>query len=84
MVANGSIGSGLVSVDETAMRPPRRLILTQGCATCVRRRSAMLRTSLGDCPSNRDCLPGPHRLEDVLADVERIGRAAGLEDRSFR
>jgi len=61
------------------------LILTQGlCDVCA--------PTLGDVEDVARRLPkqpeivslDPHRLEDVLADIERIGRASGLEDRAFR
>jgi len=79
-------GASLYQVDEAAIRSAAPdLILTQGlCDVCA--------PTLGDVQDVARRLPkqpevvslDPHRLADVLADVERIGRACGLEDRAFR
>src|SRR6266540_5220262 len=77
-------GGALYQVDETALRAAHPdLIVTQGlCAVCA--------PTLGDVedvarrlPKEPDILSlDPHRLGDVLADIERVGRASGVEDRA--
>ncbi len=77
-------GEALYKVDEPSLRAARPdLILTQGlCAVCA--------PTLGDVQELARRLPkrpeivslDPHRLEDVLADIARVGRACGIEDRA--
>ncbi len=77
-------GEALYQVDEPALRDAKpNLILTQGlCEVCA--------PTLGDVEDVARHLPqppeivslDPHRLEDVLADIERVGQACGAEDRA--
>lgn len=77
-------GEALYRVDESALRAADPdLILTQGlCAVCA--------PTLGDVEEVARRLPrepsivslDPHRLLDVLADVERVGGACEVEDRA--
>jgi len=76
-------GGALYQVDEAALRAAQPdLIVTQGlCAVCA--------PTLGDVedvarrlPNEPDILSlDPHRLGDVLEDIERLGRTCGVEDR---
>src|SRR6059036_4106205 len=77
-------GGALYQVDESALRSSRAdLILTQGlCNVCA--------PTLGDVKDIARHLPrtpaiesfDPHRMEDVLENVLRVGRACGIEDRA--
>jgi iron complex transport system substrate-binding protein len=77
-------GGALYQVDESALRSSRAdLILTQGlCDVCA--------PTLGDVEDIARHLPrtpaiesfDPHRLEDVLENVVRVGRACGIEERA--
>jgi len=77
-------GGALYQVDESALRSSRAdLILTQGlCDVCA--------PTLGDVEDIAKRLPrtpaiesfDPHRLEDVLENVVRVGRACGIEERA--
>src|SRR3989475_7549260 len=77
-------GGALYQVDEPALRSSGAdLILTQGlCEVCA--------PTLGDVEDIARHLPrtpaiesfDPHRLEDVLENVLRVGRACGIEDRA--
>src|SRR6266704_7185175 len=77
-------GGGLYQVDEAALREiAPNLILTQGlCDVCA--------PTLGDVEDVARRLPrtpaiesfDPHRMEDVLENVLRVGRACGIEDRA--
>jgi iron complex transport system substrate-binding protein len=79
-------GGALYQVDEPAMRSAEPdLILTQGlCEVCA--------PTLGDVEDIARRMPkrpnvvslDPHRLADVLTDIERVGRASGFEDRALR
>jgi iron complex transport system substrate-binding protein len=74
-------GRGLYQVDERALRLTEPdLILTQGlCDVCA--------PTLGDVEEVAERLPhrpsivslDPHRIEDVLADIERVGECCGAE-----
>ncbi len=76
-------GQALYQVDAPGLRESDPdLILTQGlCAVCA--------PTLGDVEDVARNLPrkprivslDPHRLEDVLGDVARVGSACGVEDR---
>jgi iron complex transport system substrate-binding protein len=77
-------GEALYQVDEPSLRAARPdLILTQGlCEVCA--------PTMGDVEEVARRLPDapeivsldPHRLEDVLADILRVARACGTEDRA--
>jgi len=77
-------GGALYQVDESALRSSGPdLILTQGlCDVCA--------PTLGDVEDIARHLPrtpaiesfDPHRLEDVLENVLRVGRACGIEERA--
>src|SRR5947199_7017451 len=77
-------GEALYPVDASALRSSGAdLILTQGlCDVCA--------PTLGDVEDIARRLPrtpaiesfDPHRLEDVLENVLRVGRACGIEDRA--
>ena len=77
-------GGALYQVDEAALRAARPdVIMTQGlCAVCA--------PTLGDVEDVARRLPlepeilslDPHRLGDILADIERVGRICGVEDRA--
>jgi len=77
-------GEALYQVDESALRSSGAdLILTQGlCDVCA--------PTLGDVEDIARRLPrtpaiesfDPHRLEDVLENVLRVGRACGIEERA--
>ncbi len=77
-------GGALYQVDETALRAAQPdVIVTQGlCAVCA--------PTLGDVEDVARRLSrepdivslDPHHLGDVLADVERLGRTCGVEDRA--
>lgn len=77
-------GQALYQVDAPGLRESDPdLILTQGlCAVCA--------PTLGDVEDVARNLPrkprivslDPHRLEDVLGDVARVGSACGVEDRA--
>lgn len=77
-------GEALYQVDELSLRAARPdLILTQGlCEVCA--------PTLGDVEDVARRLPrrpeivslDSHRLEDVLADIDRVARACGTEDRA--
>lgn len=79
-------GGALYQVDELALRAAEPdLILTQGlCPVCA--------PTLGDVEDVARRLPtpphilslDPHGLEDVLSDIERVGRTCGVEDRALR
>ena len=79
-------GDALYQVDESALRSADPdLILTQGlCEVCA--------PTLGDVEEVARRLPripsivslDPHRLDDSLTDLERIGRLCGVEDRAAR
>src|SRR3989449_3362604 len=77
-------GEALYHVDESALRSSGPdLILTQGlCEVCA--------PTLGDVEDVARRLPGtpaiesldPHRLEDMLQDILRVGRACAIEARA--
>jgi len=77
-------GGALYQVDETALHAAHPdIIVTQGlCVVCA--------PTLGDVEDVARRLPqtpailslDPHRLEDVFEDIERVGRACGVEDRA--
>ena len=77
-------GGALYQVDESALRSSGPdLILTQGlCDVCA--------PTLGDVEDIARSLPrtpaiesfDPHRLDDVLENVLRVGRACGIEERA--
>ena len=77
-------GGALYQVDENALRAAEPdVIVTQGlCAVCA--------PTLGDVEDVARRLPkepeilslDPHRLLDVLADIERVGRACGVGERA--
>ncbi len=77
-------GGALYQVDETALRAAQPdVIVTQGlCEVCA--------PTLGDVEDVARRLPrapdilslDPHRIGDVLGDIERLARACGVEDRA--
>ena len=61
------------------------LVLTQALCEVCAVPSQQVHQALENLPHNPEVLSlDPHSLEDVIADVETVGKAAGVEDRAIR
>lgn len=80
--ARVAAGEALYSIDEAALRDVAPdLILTQGLCDVCAPSVGDVRDVAGRLPSPPDILAlDPHRLEDVLGDIVRVGRACGAEE----
>ncbi|TYT61955.1 ABC transporter substrate-binding protein [Natrialba swarupiae] len=75
---------GVYEVDlETLEKLEPELIVTQGMCDVCAVDEAVVADAVDEIAADPDVLTtDPHSVGDVLADVERIGRAAGREDRA--
>jgi len=83
-VAQAERGGGVYGIDVEALdRADPDLVVTQGiCDVCAVDR-VLVEDAIAEIDADPDVLTtDPHSLADVLADVERIGRAVGHEERA--
>lgn len=75
-------GEALYEIDRDALRRANPdLILTQGLCEVCAPTLGDVRQAARDLPRQPEILSlDPHRLADILGDIERVGRATGVED----
>lgn len=83
--ARVAAGHALYAIDEAALRDAAPdLILTQGLCDVCAPSFGDVRDVAARLPSTPNILSlDPHRLEDILGDVLRVGRACGSEEAGF-